>query len=148
MKIAEQIKEARLKNNLTQEQAAESLLVSRQTISNWENGRSLPDIVSILRMSELYGLSVDELLKGDKAIMEKIKKDDERSRTMKKMFRFAWFSVAAGAVMMILGQIFEGNPAIEFINGALPWVLLGILFLMSFIYFDSAQPDQHDQIER
>lgn len=41
-------------------QVAESLLVSRQTISNWENGKSLPDIVSVIRMSELYNVSLDD----------------------------------------------------------------------------------------
>lgn len=61
--IADKIKNARTIKKLTQEQVAEDLNVSRQTISNWENGKSLPDIVSIIRMSELYDLSLDELLK-------------------------------------------------------------------------------------
>ena len=54
--IADKIKNARTIKKLTQEQVAEDLNVSRQTISNWENGKSLPDIVSIIRMSELYDL--------------------------------------------------------------------------------------------
>ena len=56
--IADKIKNARTIKKLTQEQVAEDLNVSRQTISNWENGKSLPDIVSIIRMSELYVLRV------------------------------------------------------------------------------------------
>ena len=63
MRIADQIKNARIQKEYTQEQAAENLFVSRQTISNWENGKSLPDILSIIRMSELYELSLDELMK-------------------------------------------------------------------------------------
>lgn len=58
------------------ERAAEQLLVSRQTISNWENGKSLPDILSIVRMSELYGLSLDELIKGDEGVMKKNREGD------------------------------------------------------------------------
>ena len=54
--IADKIKNARTIKKLTQEQVAEDLNVSRQTISNWENGKSLPNIVSIIRMSELYDL--------------------------------------------------------------------------------------------
>ena len=54
--IADKIKNDRTIKKLTQEQVAEDLNVSRQTISNWENGKSLPDIVSIIRMSELYDL--------------------------------------------------------------------------------------------
>ena len=75
MNIGTKIKEARQTLGITQEQAAEQLLVSRQTVSSWENGKSLPDIVSVIKMSELYHLSLDELLKGDKDMMKKIEKD-------------------------------------------------------------------------
>ena len=73
--IADKIREARIGKKYTQEQAAEELKVSRQTVSNWENGKTLPDIVSVIRMSELYKVSLDELIKGDKMMMEKIEKD-------------------------------------------------------------------------
>ena len=53
MNIGDKIKNAREENKLTQTQASESLMISRQTISNWENGKSLPDILSVIRMSEL-----------------------------------------------------------------------------------------------
>lgn len=53
MDIGNKIKNARTTVGLTQEQTAESLGVSRQTISNWENGKTYPDIVSVVRMSEL-----------------------------------------------------------------------------------------------
>ena len=59
MNIGDKIKTAREENKLTQAQAAESLMVSRQTVSNWENGKSLPDIISVIRMSELYRISLD-----------------------------------------------------------------------------------------
>lgn len=52
MKIADKIKNARIQTGYTQEQVAEKLLVSRQTISNWENGKSLPDIMML--RSKLY----------------------------------------------------------------------------------------------
>ena len=50
MRIADRIKNARIQKEYTQEQAAENLLVSRQTISNWENGKTLPDIIIIISM--------------------------------------------------------------------------------------------------
>lgn len=65
MNISTKIKEARLKSGLTQEQAAEALSVSRQTVSNWENGKTYPDIVSVIKMSDLYSISLDRLLKDD-----------------------------------------------------------------------------------
>lgn len=63
MGIGTKIKEARLVAQLTQEQAAEALGVSRQTMSNWENDKTYPDIVSIIKMSDLYDVSLDRLLK-------------------------------------------------------------------------------------
>ena len=64
MDVGSKIKQARLETKMTQEYAAQELGVSRQTISNWENGKTYPDIVSVIRMSELYQVSLDHLLKG------------------------------------------------------------------------------------
>lgn len=64
MEIGSKLKEARMKTTYTQEQVAEEIGVSRQTISNWENNKSYPDIVSVIKMSDLYNVSLDYLLKG------------------------------------------------------------------------------------
>ena len=53
MDIGSKIKKSRTDAKITQEQAAEALGISRQTISNWENEKSYPDIVSVLKMSDL-----------------------------------------------------------------------------------------------
>ena len=63
--IGSKIKAARLEKKLTQEQVAELLGVSRQTISNWENEKSYPDIISVIKMSDYYEASLDYLLKGE-----------------------------------------------------------------------------------
>ena len=63
--IGSKIKAARIEKKLTQEQVAELLGVSRQTISNWENEKSYPDIISVIKMSECYDVSLDYLLKGE-----------------------------------------------------------------------------------
>ena len=47
MEIEKKLKDVRIQAGLTQEQVAEKIMVSRQTVSNWENGKSLPDIVSM-----------------------------------------------------------------------------------------------------
>lgn len=139
MMIADKIRNARMERDYTQEQVAEHLLVSRQTISNWENGKSLPDIISIIRMSELYGVSIDELLKGDKVLMEKIERDAMAVKSEKKIIKFAWGSIVLGTVMLVLGNLFRGNPFIDFINGALPWVLLGLMFLFAILYLNKEE---------
>lgn len=65
MSIGSKIKKSRTDAKLTQEQAAEALGISRQTLSNWENEKYYPDIASVLKMSEIYNVSLDYLLKGE-----------------------------------------------------------------------------------
>ena len=129
MNIGEKIKHAREEQKMTQTQAAEQLLVSRQTISSWENGKSLPDILSVIRMSNLYQISLDELLKGDKAMMDKIEREAELKKTVNKIVKYAWICILAGVILLVLGNVFDGNPVIEFLGGATPWVMLGLTFL-------------------
>ena len=64
--IGSKIKAARLEKKLTQEQVAELLGVSRQTISNWENEKSYPDIISVIKMSDCYEVSLDYLQQEEK----------------------------------------------------------------------------------
>ena len=142
MRIADKIKNARMQKGYTQEQVAENLLVSRQTISNWENGRSLPDIISIIKMSELYELSLDEMMKGDKALLKKVERDVGAVKAEKKLIKFAWISIVIGTILLILGEILEGNPFIDFMNGALPWVLLGLMFLFAILYLNKEERDR------
>lgn len=70
MEIGRKIKQARTNAGLTQEQAAEVLGVSRQTVSNWETGKTWPDIVSVVKMSDLYSVSLDCLLKEEKPVSD------------------------------------------------------------------------------
>ena len=65
MEVKEQIRAYRSSLGLSQEELAEAVYVTRQTISNWETGKSYPDIQSLLRLSALYGVSLDQLIKGD-----------------------------------------------------------------------------------
>lgn len=72
MELSSQIRKHRTAQNLSQEQLADMLYVSRQTISNWENQKSYPDIHSLLMMSTLFDVSVDQLIKGDLNVMKEI----------------------------------------------------------------------------
>lgn len=70
MEIGKKLKSARVQSGMTQETVAEKINVSRQTISNWENEKSYPDIISVLELSNLYSISLDVLLKGDEKMIE------------------------------------------------------------------------------
>lgn len=75
MEVGERLKLRRVELNLTQEYVAEVLGITRQTISNWENGRSYPDIERMIRLSDVYSLSLDELLKGDKKMVKHLQEN-------------------------------------------------------------------------
>lgn len=70
MELGQRLKDLRNKHNITQEEFADKLYVSRQTVSSWENDKSYPDIHSLLMISELFKISLDDLVKGDIEIME------------------------------------------------------------------------------
>jgi len=71
MELQTQIKKYRNALSLSQDELAEKIFVSRQSISNWENGKTYPDIRSLLLLSEVFGVSLDQLVKGDIEIMKK-----------------------------------------------------------------------------
>ncbi|MEG0283224.1 MAG: helix-turn-helix transcriptional regulator [Erysipelotrichales bacterium] len=62
MKFNERVLELRKDNNLTQEEVAEKLDVSRQTISNWETGSAQPTIDKAIELAQLYNISLDDLV--------------------------------------------------------------------------------------
>ena len=65
---------------MSQEELAEAVYVTRQTVSNWETGKSYPDIQSLLRLSALFGISLDQLIKGDvEQMKEKINAEEIRA---------------------------------------------------------------------
>ena len=85
MEIGKKLKNARIEAGLTQEKAAEKIEVSRQTISNWENEKSYPDIISVIALSDLYSVSLDELLKGDQKMAEHLEESTNVVKSNKKL---------------------------------------------------------------
>ena len=85
MKIGDKLKEARLKKNMTQEEVAEKIFVSRQSISNWENNKTYPDIGNVIALSDLYDVSLDELLKGSDNFMKHLEESTDLVKSNKKL---------------------------------------------------------------
>ena len=83
MDIGTKLQKARLQAKLTQEQVAESLGVSRQTISNWENEKTYPDIINVIKMSDLYAVSLDHLLKEEQPMSNYIDYLEESTNVVK-----------------------------------------------------------------
>jgi len=79
MELGSQIKKYRNELALSQDALAEKVYVSRQTISNWENGKSYPDVNSLVLLSEVFQTSLDDLIKGDVEVMKKqVRSEDIR----------------------------------------------------------------------
>ena len=140
MEIGAIIKKARQEKGLTQETAAESLGVSRQTISNWENGRTYPDILSVIRMSDLYAVSLDRLLKEEESVKQTYRDYLEEStntvksneRRMKLTLMLVTLGIWALSVL-IFWLVHSGADAMAY-SLTVSWVVLPVLFFAaSFI---------------
>ena len=90
--------------NLSQEELAEKIYVTRQSISNWENGKTYPDIHSLLLLSSLFGISLDQLVKGDIEIMkEEIKKEEiAKMDRYGKIYTLMLIATAVSAVPLFM----------------------------------------------
>lgn len=129
MSISEKLKQARFTVNLTQEAVAEKVGVTRQTISNWENGKSYPDIASVIMLSDIYGLTLDALLKGDNEMIKHLK---ESTNVTKSNRQLAVSFILAGAFSMvfILIRIFIPIPIV---SGLVPNIIAVIVFAVGLI---------------
>lgn len=102
MEVGERLKKRREELELTQEYVAEVLGVSRQTISNWENSRSYPDIERIVKLSDIYELSLDELLKGDIKMVNKLQKDTQMSHINRQILLELLLNMVLMALVIVL----------------------------------------------
>jgi len=104
MEFGEQIKTVRKEQNLTQEQFAGELNVTRQAVSNWENNRNLPDIEMLIRISEKFHVSLDQLILGGNNMnnmTEKLIKDGSETRRAKLNL----VSAIIGGALMLVGFV-------------------------------------------
>ncbi|WP_318530612.1 helix-turn-helix domain-containing protein [Companilactobacillus hulinensis] len=100
MEISDILKNKRTELNMTQDDLAKSLYVSKRSITNWENSRTTPDIDSLIRLSKLYDISLDDLLLNNSKAVKSIKNQAKlNSMNMYLAFTFITFL----AFIFILG---------------------------------------------
>lgn len=75
MSLGEKIRERRKKAGLSQEELAEKLHVSRQAVTKWETDRGIPDVANLIAVSDLFGISLDELIQENAAVKKKVAAD-------------------------------------------------------------------------
>lgn len=107
MELGNQIKHYRNEKGLSQEELAERVYVTRQTISNWENNKNYPDINSIVLLSEIFEISIDNLIKGD---LEKMKKEINSEEVKKLNFYSLMMAI------LMIAAIISLVPLIKFIG--------------------------------
>lgn len=137
MEFGDKIRDLRKQNQLTQEQFAVQLNVTRQAVSNWENNRNLPDLEMLILITSKYNISLDELILGGEHMnhmTEKLLKDSSETRRAK----FNLLSTLVGTFLLLFGfacLIIKAN-SVEYIdsNGILHenFYLLPIGFLFIF----------------
>ena len=129
MDIGGKIKKSRTDAKITQEQAAQALGISRQTISNWENERSYPDIVSVLKMSDLYSVSLDYLLKGEGPMKDYLDYIEESTNTVKSKTRLSKLLLVLSYLVIWAFNImaswrFSAGSITEAQAGGVQWLML------------------------
>ena len=124
MELGKQIKMHRQEARLSQEELANRVYVSRQTISNWENDKSYPDVNSLILLSEIFHTSLDNLIKGDIEVMKDVIQKEE----IEKMNRYG-----RTYTIMLIATAVSAIPLFMWLGvwGFIPW---GIIWAIS-MYF-------------
>ena len=120
MELGKQIKKYRNERSLSQDALAEKVFVSRQTISNWENEKSYPDIISVIELSNLYSISLDVLLKGDEKMIEHLEESTNVVKSNQKMIWAIIVNIIVVALLITLNMFIPDNR----------YFLVGIFCLM------------------
>lgn len=126
MNVSNQIKKFRERDGYSQEFLAEKMFVSRQTISNWENDKSYPDIHNLLIMCQLFKVSLDELVEDDL-------KNVQIKNIKKELDFWTWMMI----ITMVLGSVLIG-PMIHYFH----WLGIGItylVFLTGVVYYSTSR---------
>lgn len=120
MEIGKQIKKYRQELKMSQEELADKIFVTRQTISNWENHKNYPDINSLVLLSALFQVSLDILVKGD---LENMKEQIKEADIQQLNHDGTIFGV------LFLGMILSPIPLVHFLDywGIAIWVSLAVV---------------------
>lgn len=117
MELGQQLKAHRKELGISQDELAEKIFVSRQSISNWENNKTYPDIHTLLLLAETFGVSLDELIKGDVEEMKEEINAQERAGFNRDSVCFAIFGIVT---------VLSIAPLYAFLDyiGCLIWALI------------------------
>lgn len=145
MELSKTIKRLRTEKGWSQETLAEKAYVSRQTISNWENEKNYPDVHSLLILSDLFGVSLDELIKGDVETM----KNTIHNKDASALKRAQWCGVIGLILLMaVVTPIYEHFGTVGMVIGSLLAGALAVFTFMSFHKMEAIKSEHDIQTQR
>lgn len=126
MEIGEVIKKKRLALEMTQEELGQTLFVSRPLISKWENGKSYPDLDQLIQLSDLFDISLDELMRGDSTMVKEKDKYVTRGIAWRNWNRLVGI-ILTWMVLDIGFNFFDKKPLFDLDYG---WYFGNIMFIL------------------
>lgn len=129
MKLSEQLKQQRTQRHWSQQDLADHLKISRQSISKWERGTALPSFANVVAISDLFQLSLDELIRDDDAMMAEFTETEDIGPVGRIIYGGLFWGVLGAVIVYFLGMGYENTEELI----ALPVVLVFIA-LISVIY--------------
>lgn len=121
MDIGEKLKQCRSNTNFTQADIAEKLHLSRKTISGWETGRNYPDINSLIQLSEIYEVPLDDLVRDNRMIKQF--NDQKKSRIREdKIIKASYFLNTIFIILEIINMMWPNqyhfffSPLLSIVN--------------------------------
>lgn len=128
MDLGKKIMTMRNEKNLSQEQLAEKLNVTRQTISNWENGKFYPDIDSLVNLSKFFNVSLDNLLSYDDKVLDYLKDSTDIVKSNKNILYAVLLNILLIIAFIIVGIIFNESASIIIIIFTVSIISFSFLF--------------------
>lgn len=131
MFFGDKLKREREKRGWSQDFLADEIYVSRQSVSKWETNKNYPSIEVIINLSDLFDITIDELLRGDEGLKEKVIRDSKE--------RLSWQSYVLIGVGVLMGIIVVSLIKHQEINSMSIGRATGVAVILSFIYFTLRQ---------
>lgn len=109
-KVSKNIKKLRAERNLTQEDIAKELFVTRQTVSSWESGRTQPDIETLAKLSEIFSVSTEEIIYGKTKLMSSEEKENASRQKLIIIFSVIGSVLTAAGLVLIFVNYWDKMP--------------------------------------
>ena len=138
MKLGNRIKKFREKINMSQEELADKVYASRQTISNWENDKTYPDINSLKLLSNIFDVSLDNLIEGD---IENMKK------TINESDRKGFVGLSRIYTIELIAMVISAYPLLKYagVIGIAIWILFTIITIITAFEIEKIKKEYNIQ---